>query len=614
MGLMFLSRRRNKRSNINLSHVSPTDLAPGNLIPISFVRIVNGDSVRFQPKSFVQAFPMNAPLVNGFKLCLEYFFVPDRLYNVNLALDLSDTTYDPSSVKFPQIEAVAPESCYRKDEMGHEYQSIVFDLTDGRNAVDTISNIVAPGSLADYMGFPVGLFPTYIPADGSSPGDDAHFSALKMLAYLDIYYSYYVNAQIDKFPSALYASLAKTDWDSAPVEYDVDLLRSLLRFVKTTSPDDVHGSLSDWREAQDNPNDRFLFTSWSWLCSRASIFQRCLPPYYLESWLKTSGYVDSEIKVDLEDDGKSISFRNISQSSHVQRWMDLAMGGNGRYSDYLNNQFDVSRVRNSTSPIFLGSDRQYLGSKVIYQTAGFGDATSPLGSFAGQSSGGDVFKERSYKFGENGYFVVMASLVPDTIYYRGLDPMLRDLTLADLYAPALDNIAMQPLMVEELEAAPIYTGITADAVVGVFTAGLRSSHLNIRNSAVGYVPAWSQYMQVVSRAHGRLTTELGYWLLRREYGPHVDSELDPSEGVTKFMARLAELGEEKQLSEADVETASAFLECMRTGFDDSPYIRPDAYNDVFADVSRTARNFILTFAADMTANREKGKVNVSNTL
>ena len=93
---MFLSRRRNKRSNVNLNHCNPVDLAPGNLCPVSFVRIVNGDSVRFRPKSFVQAFPMNAPLVNGFKLCLEYFFVPRvklKFADTQLSLPISEKSF-----------------------------------------------------------------------------------------------------------------------------------------------------------------------------------------------------------------------------------------------------------------------------------------------------------------------------------------------------------------------------------------------------------------------------------------------------------------------------------------------------------------------------------------
>lgn len=81
---MFLTRKKNRKSVQNLSHVSCTTAAAGNLNPISVVQIVAGDEVSFDPSVFVQAFPMKAPLVNGYQVCLEYFFVPDRLYNLNL--------------------------------------------------------------------------------------------------------------------------------------------------------------------------------------------------------------------------------------------------------------------------------------------------------------------------------------------------------------------------------------------------------------------------------------------------------------------------------------------------------------------------------------------------
>ena len=103
MALMFLTRKRNRRSNINLSHISPTTLAPGNLIPISHARVFAGDVLRFSPSTFVQAFPMKAPLVNGFKLCLEYFFVPDRLYNFELLADNAGVTDTPGNVTFPPV-------------------------------------------------------------------------------------------------------------------------------------------------------------------------------------------------------------------------------------------------------------------------------------------------------------------------------------------------------------------------------------------------------------------------------------------------------------------------------------------------------------------------------
>ena len=581
MALMFLSRRRNNRSNINLSFTSPTTLAPGNLTPLAFVRVFKGDKLNFRPSSFVQAMPMNAPLVNGFKLCYEYFFVPDRLYNASLLLDESGVTDQPHDVQFPQLDL----------PVAYSSGSIGFSFSKSNPNPD----IVQPGSLADYMGFPVGFVPTY-------PEGKNKASAQKMLGYLDVIYHYYVNQQVPNIPTALWVprSGSKEEFN---YEYSVASIYSLLMAVKTSR--DPSNALWQYVNSNTAQFKDYTIGSWSWLCSRASIFQRCLPPYYLESWLATSGYEDSEIKVDLDTDGKSISFRNISSMSHVQRWMDLALGGGSRYSDYENSQFDVGSVKHTTTPIFLGADRHHLGSNTIYQTTGAGDEASPLGAFAGQMSGGTQFRKRSFSFGETGYFMIIASLVPEVIYQRNLDPFLKELTLGDVYAPALDNIAMEPLMVEELDAQGSFLSGSFEDSGESYIANL-TPFSSRQNTAVGFVPAWSKLMQVVSRVHGRLATDLNYWILRRTYGEKPD--------MSEFRKKIEELLVAGTISAEGAEACLAFADSLIEDPNYSPYVISNAYNNVFADMSNQAQNFIVSFSASATVNREKGKTNVPTTL
>lgn len=599
---MFLTRKRNKRSNVNLSHVKATTLAPGNLVPISFTRILTGDYLSFDPSSFVQAFPMNAPLVNGFKLCLEYFFIPDRIYNVDANMDFSGVANNPDDVQFVRTTGIRPNG------LGSDNKTL--SLVGGPSSFrDFASNVVAPGSLADYCGLPVGWFET------ASDSDRVPLSMVKAAGYIDTVLEYYVAPQIDRVSTAsfLQASNSVGDYNAS---YPLDQLQKFIRMIKTVSPVDGH----TWNEAVDAQTSYVgypKFGSWWWYCSRFSIFQRCLPPYYLESWMSTSNYNDSEITVDLESDN-SVSFRNISAASHIQRWMDLAGAGSGRYSDYLEGQFDVSRIKNCHVPLFLGADRQYLGSKVIYQTTGAGDANSPLGAFAGQASGGDKFRHRSYKFGENGYFMVMASLVPDVIYSRGIDPFLRELSLGDVYTPALDNLSMEPLMVEELDAAPSVTSMTFDDDLKQATFNLSHIMPDIKNTAVGYVPAWSRLMQNVSRSHGRLTTSLAYWLLNRDYGYRFTRNTSESEEINNLRTYISELplsgdaGMSSDLKESFIAFLDRVLQSSTAVY--TPYIQSNQYNNVFADVSNSAQNFVLTFSCSMRANREKGKVNVATTL
>lgn len=609
---MFLTRRKNKKMNVNLNHVSPTTLAPGNIAPVSFTRVFNGDDLHFQPSAFVQAFPMNAPLVNGFKLCTEYFFIPDRLYNWDLLVDNTGITDQPDNVKFPLFGT--PEF-WKTGALTLDFNNTSSGFTDPTRPSFVAQNIVSPGSLADYCGFPVGMLPTFT-------GDRSKFSFLKMAGYLDVYYHYYVNQQIPKFPTA---SFNQKEYSAASgkkyeenVSYQVETLRGLLDTLKrSTNP--ANALAEFW--GSSIPAGSPALGSWQWLCSRASIFQRCLPPYYLESWLATSGYEDADVKIDLEADGNSISFRNISAASHVRRWLELALAGGSRYSDFQNSQFDTSRLKNHTTPLYLGSDRQYLGSNVIYQTTGAGNSDSPLGAFAGQASGGEKFRTRTYHFGETGYFMVVASLVPDVVYSRGLDPFLRELTLGDVYAPALDNIAMQPLMVEQVDAVPPLQYVNPDTEeaqeAGYFDFVLTPDSSR-QNMALGYVPAWSHLMQQISRSHGRLATDLRYWLLNRRYGDSVDEISNPgivgADVVKGFATSLQNAYDAGEISAEQMESLSAFFYRLEASQNYTPYIMPNRYNEVFADVSNQAQNFVLTMSFDMRCNREKGKVNVPTTL
>lgn len=606
MGLMFLSRKRNKRSRINLNHVKAFTLAPGNLVPASFVRVFKGDEVDFSPSLFAQAMPMNAPLVNGFKMCLEYFFIPDRLYNFHLLSNESGITDDPDSVKFPLISAPIYDVATDGTTASRVAlsQSVFTGIAESLPASDSSQNIVAPGSLADFLGFPVGMFPTF-----AAQGDNNKFNAVRMLGYLDIIYNYYINQQISAIPTAYLKGVLLPNDSALPITYTVDELRLFLQTIKSSLNPEM--AIDNWLNRSTRPTKgRFSFGSWSWLCSRASIFQRCMPPYYLESWLATAGYDASEIIVDDESNGKSISFRNIAAASHIQRWMDLALGGGSRYTDYENSQFDVGSLKNNMCPMFLGSDRQYLGSKVLYQTTGFGDSASPLGSFAGQAAGGESFKRRRFRFQETGHFMVMASLVPDVIYNRGIDPFLRELTLSDVYAPALDNIAMQPLQVEELNAIPDVSAFMPPVVDDdqhTMDVRFTSSAKSQINKAVGYVPAWSQIMQVVSRSHGLMATELKYWLLNRVYGvDNVDT--------TAVRNSLQAFAAEGYLDASDFEQVMSFVDTMVSSSSYSPYVISDRYNDVFADTSPTAQNFVLTLTCNMSVMRDKSKVNVPTTL
>lgn len=605
MGMMFLTRKRNKRSNINLSHSAVTPLAPGNLIPISFTRIVTGDRLSFSPSSFVQAFPMSAPLVNGFKIKFEYFFAPDRLYNLDMMLDTPGYTENPHQCPYPSVSA-PPIPVGASGTRPFD-----FGLTNSKvSSSKNLLAVVQPGSLAEYCGFPAGLFPTYL-----ASGNRNRFSGLKMLQYLDVVLNYYANQQV---PNLLTASYSQFDQDEPTQGEGSFPLNSLVKFMKAVkTAADPFQAIDIASGVFSDANLRYSETTlgtWAWFTGRNSIFQRCLPPYYLESWLASSSYNDAEYMVDLQGESFMLSSRKVSAMSHIQRWLDLAMAGGGKYSDYNESEFDVSNVKNPSVPLFLGADSHFLGSKVIYQTTGFDNAQSPLGAFAGQAAGGQSFRRRSFKFGENGFFMVMASLVPDTMYHLGMDEFNRELNLGDTYAPALDNIAMEPLQLETVNAIPTVGQLTLNpaGTTDTFRAVL-DTDADMQYKSLGFVPAWSKLMQKVSRSYGRMNTELRSWVLSRTYSYSPDfSSTDPTlQSVREQIESNLNAG---TLSVDLAERLLAFIETASPGNVYTPYIRSNMYNDNFEDVSDEAQNFVLTASFSMKVNREKGKVNVSNTI
>lgn len=593
MAMMFLSRKRNKKSRFKLFSGNPTSASWGTLIPTNVTRVVAGDDFSFQPGVGVQALPIVAPFLGNVCVKKEYFFIPDRIYNIDRQLNFQGVTDTPNTVYKPSMAPQIPFDTSKPsgDAIAFSVAALQTDLPGG-----SLATVVGPGSLADYMGEAPGSVVTGV------------IDLTPYIGYLDIYYSYYLNQQYNLIPT----SLAGTVSDSAldyPYFLAVSELETYLRTIKTTpniSPairEDNSASYSTNVDAALNAvtGEAFL---WDFFTGRQSLFQRGFPAYYLEGWLKTSSFTDAA--VDISTSGNSVSMRNITFASRMQRYMDLAFAGGGRNSDFYESQFDVKLSQDNTCPAFLGSDSFDMNVNTLYQTTGFEDSSSPLGAFSGQLSGGTRFRRRNYHFNDDGYFMEITSIIPRVYYPSYINPTSRQISLGQQYAPALDNIAMQGLKastvfgeVQSLGAtAPTYSG-------GVFVIpGFKLQDINY----VGYEPAWSELMTAVSKPHGRLCNDLDYWVLSRDYGRNLSSVMD-TPAYSDFVKAAG-----TYVDELSLQRLTAFLKRIYVSPSSCPYILCGDFNYVFYDQRPTAENFILDNVADIVVFREKSKVNVATTL
>lgn len=591
--MMFLSRKRNKKSRFKLFSGNPTSASWGTLIPTNVTRVVAGDDFSFQPGVGVQALPIVAPFMGSVCVKKEYFFIPDRIYNVDRQLNFQGVTDTPNAVYKPSMAPPIPFDI--GNPSGDKIDISVSDVQTNL-PLKSLGSIVGPGSLADYMGEAPGSIVTGV------------IDLTPYIGYIDIYYNYYLNQQYDLVPT----SLAGTVSDHAmeyPYYLTVFELETYLRNIKTKpniSPAiraDNTVSYSTNVEAALNAVNFEAFT-WSFFTGRQSLFQRGFPSYYLEAWLKTSSFVDAA--VDVSASGNSVSMRNITFASRMQRYMDLAFAGGGRNSDFYESQFDVKLDQDNTCPAFLGSDSFDMNVNTLYQTTGFEDNSSPLGAFSGQLSGGTRFRRRNYHFNDDGYFMEITSIVPRVYYPSYINPTSRQISLGQQYAPALDNIAMQGLKASTVFGEVQNTGVVnqsyANSVLTI--PGFKMQNLNY----VGYEPAWSELMTAVSKPHGRLCNDLDYWVLSRDYGRSLSYIMD-SPAYGSFISAAG-----ANVDELSLQRLTAFFKRIYVSPSSCPYILCGDFNYVFYDQRPTAENFVLDNVADIVVFREKSKVNVATTL
>lgn len=591
--MMFLSRKRNKKSRFKLFSGNPTSASWGTLIPTNVTRVVAGDDFSFQPGVGVQALPIVAPFMGNVCVKKEYFFIPDRIYNVDRQLNFQGITDTPNTVYKPSMAPPIPFEISTPSD-----QTISFSVADLQtdSPDGALSSIVGPGSLADYMGEAPGSIVTGV------------IDLTPYIGYLDIYYNYYLNQQYDLIPT----SLAGTVSDSAmeyPYFLAVSELEAYLRTIKTTpntfpairADNSVSFSTNVDAALKAVSSEAFL---WKFFTGRQSLFQRGFPAYYLEAWLKTSSFTDAA--VDISTSGNSVSMRNITFASRMQRYMDLAFAGGGRNSDFYESQFDVKLTQDNTCPAFLGSDSFDMNVNTLYQTTGFEDSSSPLGAFSGQLSGGTRFRRRNYHFNDDGYFMEITSIIPRVYYPSYINPTSRQISLGQQYAPALDNIAMQGLKASTVFGEVQSLGATnptyAKAVFNVPGFKLQDGDY------VGYEPAWSELMTAVSKPHGRLCNDLDYWVLSRDYGRNLASVMDtPAYG--EFVKAAG-----THVNELSLQRLTAFFKRIYVSPSSCPYVLCGDFNYVFYDQRATAENFVLDNVADIVVFREKSKVNVATTL
>jgi hypothetical protein len=160
-----------ERSSHDLSYAWRNTQAPGTLVPFLSQIALPGDTFDIDLDGYVNTHPTVGPLFGSYKLQLDVFQVPIRLYQAQLHMNEINIGNDMSNVGLPKmvLEANTPD--------------IYIDLNNQQ---------VNPSCIFKYLGISgLGVLAT---GEQSEPLTRT-FNAIPWLGYWDIYKQYYANKQ-----------------------------------------------------------------------------------------------------------------------------------------------------------------------------------------------------------------------------------------------------------------------------------------------------------------------------------------------------------------------------------------------------------------------------------
>jgi len=166
------------RSTHDLSRAWRSSMNVGTLVPFMCEVDLTGDTWSIDLESIVRTIPATGPLYGSYKLQLDVFTAPIRLYNGLLHNNMTKIGMNMAQVKLPKITL----SHTQLNPFKYAYE-----VEHSQIATDSLMNYLGLNGIAD------GNFRTVQRPDTIKI--QRKFNAVPILAYWDIYKNYYANKQ-----------------------------------------------------------------------------------------------------------------------------------------------------------------------------------------------------------------------------------------------------------------------------------------------------------------------------------------------------------------------------------------------------------------------------------
>lgn len=601
------------RSTHNLSYAWRSSMGVGTLVPCMKLVGLPGDTFDIDIDTKVLTHPTVGPLFGSYKLQIDIFTAPMRLYNAMLHNNALNVGLDMSKVKMPRIT----------------FSGMTDKIEDSTHLTNSSSSIFA------YLGWRSNTI--------AKQTTKTIPNAIPILAYLDIFKNYYANKQESNFYYLVKTAYVDTELTNNNVIYNMTVTPPTTRsgtieivnmkLDQWNNSGEIYGTDTNtgkmiwisseemnkyWTPKQEGPNLLLTFSSAQAFRFERNSKARYKNETYIQSaeltildelrekilksgttqfeidgmtnqyfkdimtiadgninlkkagcglllktyqsdifnnWIKTE-WIDGENGISaitaISTTGDKFTIDQLNLSKKVYDMLNRIAVSGGTYQDWVETVYTSSWNMHTETPMYEGG----LSSEIEFQEVVSNSATAdePLGTLAGRGinttkKGGKLH----IKVTEPCYIMGIASITPRVDYCQGNDFDMYFKTLDDLHKPALDGIGYQDLLT--CKAA----GWVAD------------------NVAYGKTVAWIDYMTNFNKTYGTFAENgnEAFMVLNRIFEPK-DGKFESNE------------------------------------IDNTSYIDPSKYNYIFAETSTESQNFWVQIGFGIESRRVMSAKQIPN--
>lgn len=497
-----------KRNVFDLSHDVKFSMNMGDLVPILCEQVVPGDVWKLNTEMLMRFAPLTSPVMHRMNVYTHFFFVPNRLVWKGWQDFITGGEYRRTQ-KHPNEVPSYPTLYFGGAQNNPQLQR-----------VQDCMKFFTPGSLADYLGFPVG--PTKVVSGSdeldvmsmysvgtSSAANEVEIDALPFRAYHLIWDEYYRDENLQD-------PVDIQDGKSGRQSMTELNTINLLQLHRRAWEKDYFTAALPWPQAGEDVSLPLHGNAPVTVESR-EVYAETEYPYpggdvNAGANLMTDGSSASksqplkvgDTRVLLRGDGSAdlsqvsaATINELRRAIRAQEFLEKSARGGQRYIEQLFSFFGVkSSDARLQRPEYLGGGKSPVIVSDVQQTSQTteGDNASPQGNLSGQAV--SVQQSHSFKrrFEEHGYIIGIMSVLPRTAYMQGMPRKFQKFDRFDYYWPQFANLGEQEILNSEL---------------------YMNASDGKNSDTFGYTPRYAEYKYLPSRVCGDFRSSLAYWHMAR---------------------------------------------------------------------------------------------------